>query len=258
MRALKNIYHLLSLAGLSVLYALRPKNVELTFKFADHLIGLGAYRDCEIALNAEPQAMALIRARAQIHSITLHDLLKFPEGSLGQVYARHMLDAGLQPDFYPSIAIQADAHYVLQRLRSIHDVVHVVTGYDTTEDGEIGLQSFLMGQLHWPFAMLIVGGTIFAAPFQRRKHDFGRRMQIIMEGWQMGVNARLLFAYDWNQAWSRPLSRVRDELGVSPSRLFDARHSSNLPQTKSSTTDARPRARPNRNQVPRTEAALDS
>ncbi|HEX4923670.1 MAG TPA: Coq4 family protein [Bdellovibrionales bacterium] len=220
MKAFKNAYHLLSLARLSIIYALRPKDVTLTFKFADHLIGLGAYSDCEKALNAQPQAMDLIRTRERIQPVSLAELLRTPPGTLGHEFARHMIGAGLQPDFYPNIAIESDAHYVLQRLRSIHDLVHLATGYDTSEDGEIGLQCFLMAQLRWPFAMLIVGGTIFVAPFQRGRHDFTRRMEIIVEAWRMGTSARPVFAYDWNRAWTKPLEQVREELGIRPSRIF--------------------------------------
>ena len=213
---LKNCYHIFNLSWLSIAYAIYPKSVRLTFKFADHLIGLGAYREIERVLTSDPKTMELIRARHAIQPIHLSELGRLPKGTLGREFADHMVDNDLDPDFYPKVKGTTDQHYVLSRIRSMHDILHVVTGFDTSERGEVNLQAFLAAQIASPFSMMVVGGFILFFPFKTRSDTFAARMDGIAEGWRMGRLARSAFNYDWNDAWKKPLEQVRAELNVHP------------------------------------------
>ncbi|MEQ1876551.1 MAG: Coq4 family protein [Bdellovibrionia bacterium] len=216
MGTIKKCYHILNLFCLSIAYAIWPENVKLTFKFADHLIGLGAYREIERVLTSDPETRELIRKRHAIQAIHLSELGRLPKTTLGRQFADHMIDNELDPNFYPPVKIVSDRHYVLQRIRSMHDILHIVTGFDTSENGEVSLQSFLTAQIASPFSMMVVGGFIFFFPFKTRQDSFAARMDGIVEGWRMGRLAKPVFNYDWNKAWSKPLDQVRAELGIQP------------------------------------------
>lgn len=69
---------------------------------------------------------------------------------MGYIYARTMKDKGFDPDLYSHMTADTDASYVELRLSQTHDIWHLITGFDTSSAGEIGLQAFHLPQFPYP------------------------------------------------------------------------------------------------------------
>ncbi len=138
---------------------------------------------------------------------------KFPEGSLGKCYYDHCMKYGLNPDAFPKVKVHDDASYVEHVIRHVHDVWHVLTGFDVSIRGELGLQAFKAKQINWPFAMVGLGGGSFVTLF-KTPEDIENLMDQIVRGGQMGAVCKPIMTIDWNDRWSEPLAFVRRELGL--------------------------------------------
>ena len=168
MNFLKKIYHFIGLGWSVFSYSRNPNDVGLTFRFADHLVGLGAYFHAQKLIASDQKMQKFIRERKSLRKVELASLLLLPENSLGRIFAQHMIKNNLNPDFYPTLKIKKDEDYIIQRMRSIHDVLHVLTGFDTSQEGELGIQAFIMAQTASPFSMIVIGAVIFFTPFGKK------------------------------------------------------------------------------------------
>ena len=120
---------------------------------------------------------------------------------------------GLVPEAIPSLASTDDFSFLRAHLYETHDVWHVVTGFGTSWQAEIGLQAFYLAQLPAPLAgtLLAVGALRVAVYDMESRHAV---MDDIARGWMLGKRARPLFGVRWNDLWSLPLEDVRAKLGI--------------------------------------------
>lgn len=100
--------------------------------------------------------------------------------------------------------------WFFDRFTAMHDLWHVVTGCDTSEDGEALLLAFSQGQTpQRGFAFLVglvVVKTHLDLAFQAR----------VARAWWRGRRAKPLMTARWEALLARPLEEVRAELGVRP------------------------------------------
>ena len=153
----------------------------------------------------------------------LQSLLALPEGSLGREYARFMEQEELSvTDFAEaSLASMSELDYrdrrawtLAQRLRDMHDLIHVVSGYGRDLLGEMAVLSFSAGSrgrggnyrhsfvlrlAQWKFAR---AGRPDAAGVLRAASERGAR-------------AAFLPAVEWERLLPFPLWLVREQLGIS-------------------------------------------
>lgn len=156
-----------------------------------------------------------LRVRPRIGRLDLQALAAMPEGTLGRAFGRHMLDAGLDPSALPALPSNDELEYIDAHLYESHDVWHALTGFGTDVAGELGLQAFYLAQFPARLSLAILsGGLLNTLVDPRAFGDRDRRMDAIVQGWQMGRAARPLFGVRWNELWGRPLEEVRRELGV--------------------------------------------
>lgn len=141
------------------------------------------------------------------------DLIKFrsfPDGTLGREYARFMDARGLDPEFYPPLELTSRSQYIRLHLYQTHDLWHVVTGFDSSPAGELGLQAFYYAQIDLPLPiMLIAAGLLNALIYA--PGDVTRRLDEITHGWKMGRETRKIFGYPWQENWETPISEIRRE-----------------------------------------------
>jgi ubiquinone biosynthesis protein Coq4 len=149
--------------------------------------------------------------------LNLTELAKLPEGTLGRVFADHMISNGLDPKAIPIPEIEpGDLRYVKAHLRETHDIWHVVTGFNTDVAGEIGLQAFYLAQFPAHLsAVLIAMAFVHIATKNIDARD--AMMNEIMRGWTIGKRADLFFGFEWAKHWATPLVEVRRMLHVDPS-----------------------------------------
>ena len=168
---------------------------------------------------ARPEVLAYVRAPEPPRplQIDLEALRSLAEGTLGRAFADWLTAHGFKPGelmAYDRHHNQGDSEVVRYRshLQSTHDLWHVLTGFDTDIDGEVGLQAFYLAQLNTPLAPIVISAAMLGV---LRKHmDATSLMDAITRGWRMGKAARPLFGVDWASLWSTPLAEVRARFGV--------------------------------------------
>ncbi len=152
-------------------------------------------------------------------------LRSLPPGSLGRAYLTFMEAENISADGLVAASME-DAEGDLDpseglnlyacRLRDMHDLWHVTTGYGRDTMGEVCLLGFTFGQTRNPglgFIALVGAGKI------AREAD-RRIFKALWAGFQAGRRAAWLPAADWERLLARPLEQVREELRIAPPRLY--------------------------------------
>jgi ubiquinone biosynthesis protein COQ4 len=169
-------------------------------------------------LSRAPEAAAALRERHRLGPINLHALAALPAGTLGNVFALHCRNRGIDPNLVCIPANDA-SEFVMAHLFECHDVWHVVTGWGNDELGEVGLGGFYLAQLGLPLIalmlVLILVNTITVRPATLRA-----RMDALVKGHQMGSSARPFFGHRWDGMWERPIAEIRRELNVDPVQVL--------------------------------------
>lgn len=165
----------------------------------------------------------LAENRALIEVLRNRDYLaSLPAGSLGRAYlefvtrenisADGLVDASMSGE-YPA---EEGLNLYATRLRDMHDLWHVITGYGRDTMGEVCLLGFTFGQTRNPGLgfIAVVGATKIAREADRRI------FRALWAGYRAGRRAAWLPAADWETLLTRPLTEVRMNLGVSAPRVY--------------------------------------
>ena len=164
-------------------------------------------------LEGSPTAAEALRTKHRLGPVDLRGLASMPEETLGGAYGRFMLARGLSPQSLPALEAQTDVDYILAHIYETHDLWHVVTGFDTDTMGETALQAFYLAQQrsYLPFFALsaVLLNTAFFAYDEK-----DARLGAIVDGWQLGKQARKLLGIEWRNHFERPLAEVRRELAL--------------------------------------------
>ncbi len=177
-------------------------------------IATGDLREHLPWLRGRPEIEALLRRPCQRLEYDLAKLRALPAGTLGRAFAAMMIERGLDPqDLAKTVGDESTFGRFRAHLESTHDVWHIVTGFSTETDGEIGLQAFYVAQLGSPFSLtLLSAGLLNVAIVQRRPGWV--LMEQLTRGFTMGRQARPLTGIDWSLHWTKPLAELRRELGI--------------------------------------------
>lgn len=143
-------------------------------------------------------------------------LRSLPEDSLGRAYLQFCERAGITADGLVAASREGDMsalgeeeQFVHARMRDIHDLLHVVTGYQTDLVGEASVLAFTVAQTRNPGIALIV-----ALAYLRPRGPLHNARQVVRQAFGRGRRAAWLPAADWETLLARPLSEVRRELGL--------------------------------------------
>ena len=144
-------------------------------------------------------------------------LLSMPSGSLGRTYGEFMTQEQISADGLVEASIDdsgtrlvgEEEIYVGNRLRDMHDLWHVVTGYGRDLLGEAALLAFTFAQTRTLGIGVIVGHALWHA-----RGDFAPARAIIWRGFRRGLRAEWLPAQEWEKLLPLPLEEVRDRLRV--------------------------------------------
>jgi ubiquinone biosynthesis protein COQ4 len=166
-------------------------------------------------LRRDPACAELIDDRYIPPAYDLDELLTYPENSLGHIYAKAMKASGFDPNLHAGMTAKSDAHYVEMRLSQTHDIWHVLTGFSTSEIGEIGLQAFHLPQFPYPLATMLIANSLIASTLFDPTH-LPALIASIGQGWRMGEMAQALFAQKWEEAWDKPLVQWQLDLNIQP------------------------------------------
>lgn len=152
-------------------------------------------------------------------------LARFAPGTVGGEYRAFREARGFTADGLAEtareVAPEIDApHPVVwysRRLRDIHDIWHVLTGYSTDALGEACVVSFSYGQTqNLGFAFIGWGA---AREIQRENRSIPAR-RAVWQAWRNGRRAQWLPSLDYEALFGEPLETARARLGIHPPTVY--------------------------------------
>jgi ubiquinone biosynthesis protein Coq4 len=155
----------------------------------------------------------LAGVRAYHPTVDLSALCRLPDGTFGREYARFLAAAGLHP-IVPSTRVDPGMlarNAFMARYATIHDMVHVLTGFDTSWSGETGVWAFVAAQGYGSAFHIAALAALLAAPF-RAPHRLFDAWRCWRRGRHMGQRARLVLTFRLEERFEQPLQDVRHEL----------------------------------------------
>ena len=159
----------------------------------------------------------------------LRSLSALPEGSLGREYARFIGEEELSITHFAeaSLASMDEADFVdrrawilAQRLRDMHDLVHVVSGYGRDLLGEMAVLSFSSGapKARENYRLFFV---LRLAKWQFVRSGRPDAACVLRAAEERGARAAFLPAVEWECLLPVPLPVVRERLGISPPPAYE-------------------------------------
>lgn len=184
-----------------------------------------------------PRARAILRERRDLYAL-LSDregLLALPPGSLGRAIGEWFARERIGAEGLARAALQArtqlgsapldggDEQILVTRLMNLHDVFHVLTGYDRDLRGEAAVLAFTLAQTRSPGMAFIVLRVLLHAGWSS---EMGR---LIRQGYRRGRRSAWLIDQDWETLLTRPIDEVRNQLGVGPPPRYEQLRSPGAP-----------------------------
>ncbi len=152
-------------------------------------------------------------------------LAKCPEGSLGRAYLDFVYGHNLSADGLVAASKEgssrkfksADEELYANRLRDMHDLWHVTTGYGRDGLGELCLLAFSYAQTRnrGIGAIVLVGIAKV-----RREAPQLPIVRAALEGYRNGKACANFTAADWEALLQEPLESVRAQLGLRPPSVY--------------------------------------
>lgn len=191
-----------------------PNDTKQVF-YIGLLVNRRRYPEFLARFTTDDEGARLLRERPAIDTahVDFDALRALPDGTLGREYVRFLEVHGLDPDlFQPPPGLPEVPAYIGQRMRQVHDLWHVLTGYETDVEGEVALQAFTWAQTGMPSAGMVAIAA--SARFAASKPGIARGA---IEGWKRGKRARFLAPIRLEDHFARRLSDVRRDLGLDTS-----------------------------------------
>ena len=177
-----------------------------------------AHPDGQRLLAEKPSLLAALSDRAALRAL--------PPGSFGRAYADFMDEAKLdatglveaeetatqtygRPDDEP---VDPEREFFGDRLRDMHDLWHVLTGYGRDEAGEAANLAFTYAQVpNLGIGFIVIAGAILGP------HDLSLYWQrYLFRAYRRGRRAAQLTAMPYEELLPLPLAEVRRRLAIEP------------------------------------------
>jgi ubiquinone biosynthesis protein COQ4 len=205
-----------------------PKRTDEVFEIIDSLAGNSFERQWKF-FSAHPVGQRLLHERPSLLA-TLADreaLRELPPGSFGRTYLDFMTAGGLTAEGLVAAEITAaernpsplpndpDREYLGDRMRDMHDLWHVLTGYGMDEAGEAANLAFTLGQIPTPgFALIVLAAAVLGP-----KDVMLTWPRYLFRAWRRGVRAERLCVVPYEELLALPLDDVRQRLKIDPPRV---------------------------------------
>ncbi|MDQ3037792.1 MAG: ubiquinone biosynthesis protein COQ4 [Myxococcota bacterium] len=176
------------------------------------LVNRRSYPSFLARFTLDDEGARLLRERPAIDSthVDFDALRALPETTLGGAYVRYLDANGLDPDlFQPPPGLPEIPAYIGQRMRQVHDLWHVLTGYRTDVAGEVALQAFTYGQTG-----MTSSAVVALAASARFALTSPHLVRMALEGYRRGGKARFLASIRIEDHFARDLEELRAEWGI--------------------------------------------
>lgn len=213
-----------------------PDDTGQVFRVIRALSGRSFERVLERTRNHPTGARILAEERRLLPALADRErLMALPEGTLGHTYAEFMeaeqisaeglADASTEQVPEAVSRMGVDGEILGERLRDMHDLWHVVTGYSRDLLGEASLLAFTYAQTRNRGIGAIVGYGLWRLWRGGAKDA----VALVRGGYRRGKNAEFLPAQDWEALLELPLSQVRAQLGVETAPSYEQQRSGGAP-----------------------------
>ncbi len=140
-------------------------------------------------------------------------LANCPPGSLGYCLHQMIVENGYDPEVLDREAIALSElphplHYLNARILQMHDVWHLVAGYETTSSNEIAISAFQLAQFGHNYSSMFLAAVMAISTFKEPR-GFTILMQIITEAWQHGRKTPCMMNIEWEKEWNNSLETIR-------------------------------------------------
>ena len=153
----------------------------------------------------------------------IEDLIEMPSTSLGKKLGLYLLSMNRDQSAHHSIPAPARfpikypvtlKDYVKDRIRQTHDIVHLLTNFNTSQQGEMGLQAFYLAQRTTLLSPLLIMKAFGDFWLGRLGHDY---LSAIAEGLMIGVQASPNIAFHrLEHKLSVDIDELRSQLNIVP------------------------------------------
>lgn len=140
------------------------------------------------------------------------------EGSLGGTLYGMVVDQGYDLEVLDREAIRLNAlppslRYLNTRILQMHDVWHLVAGYETTASHEIAISAFQLAQFGHNYSAMFLA-TVTTITHVVQPAGFPVLMQLISEAWQHGRGSPALMDIEWEEEWNDSIETIRARHGI--------------------------------------------
>lgn len=194
-------------------YLKDPNQVDSVLKLGNQLLSQESLSDYKQRYLQNKDIAEMVKQKLGTQAVDFEKLMNEPVDSLGWTYYHFIKKNNLNFSFYvknTNDPFKNDMDYIVFRIRQTHDLWHIITGFDTTQEGEAGLIAFYYAQLRSPLSALIVGLAVIHFLLKRPK-DLPQLFDQITRGWLMGKKATPLLAFPWEQNWHTPIESIRQK-----------------------------------------------
>ena len=178
---------------------------------------------------ADPTARRLLEEGRNLHPVLLDfDAMRsMPEGSLGRAYVEFMERNEIDIVSFAEASFKnmeradytTDAAWAMaNRLRDIHEIVHVISGYGTDVLGEMCELAFNIREDPRAKASRF---AIRSNVSRFRRAGFRQTEVAFAEAFRRGSTVGLMVGQDWATMLEWPLEDVRAHLGISPPTCYE-------------------------------------
>jgi len=116
-----------------------------------------------------------------------------------------------------------DEQIYFSRLRNLHDVFHVLAGYDRDLRGESAVLAFTIAQNYNRGIAYLVWNALRSEGWNTPGG------KLIREGYRRGRRAKQLLSQDWEELFERPIDQVREKLGIGAPPVYEQLRSTGAP-----------------------------
>ena len=140
------------------------------------------------------------------------------EQTLGKTLYRMIVEQGYDLEVLDREAIALGAlprslKYLNTRILQMHDVWHLVAGYETTASHEIAISAFQLAQFGHNYSAMFLA-TAATISHSLQPAGFGILMQLIAEAWRHGRQAPALMDIAWEAEWNHSIAAIREAHGI--------------------------------------------
>jgi ubiquinone biosynthesis protein COQ4 len=195
------------------------------FLITDALRGKSALRGMHRFRRTPPGAAILAEKRSLLERLCDRPALAaLPPGTLGRTYHEFLAEENLSAEglveaskIGPRSPVDEDEALYRRRLREMHDLWHVLTGYGRDPLGEVCVVAFSFAQTgNLGFAAIsLIGMTNIA----RSLKDQPIR-RAVLEAWRNGRRAAWLPGEDWENLLGEKVEALRQRLRIVPPRRY--------------------------------------